>query len=326
MRSGWLALALAGCAARSTSTVPSATEPERVSAAVPAGAAVFVDPPPPPCPASGWLTAEVLIGPWSIRYGSARGTHTLMQHAKRDDYLADGTVHGVRLVRPVSYRDRWQVSGGSMLALPDQEQRSELTGSWHVDETGLLELRWIGPQRTEMTRGRVWVDIEAGPQPHARLHRHPLTRGADEVWRSEVFTEVTEAGVTRGFTSRIELRFEPPLQSSPSSCGVEIRRELAVWGGGPPATWKDRARGLCTVEGRQVRIEPDERRPGRWPEHDARLQGAYAPLEFGSYAWIAADILVGGHDWEPHSRGRPVEPPILWHDAAGRGWCTPGRP
>ena len=322
-----LVLALAGCAAPSAPTTSPVAAPGPASTTAPASVAarVLVDPPQPPCPASGWLTAEVLIGPWSVRYGSARGNRELTQHAKRDDYLADGTVHGVRLVRPVTYRERWQVSGGSMIALPHREQRSELAGTWRVDETGLLELRWTGPQRTEVKRERVWVDIEARPEPHARLRRHPLVRGADEAWRSEVFSQVTEAGETRGYTSRIVLRFEPPLESGPrSSCAVDIRRDLAVWGGGPPATWTDRARALCTVEDGRVRIEPDDRRPERWPEHDARLQDAYAPLEADSYEWIAADILVGGHDWEPHSRGRPVAPPILWHDAASRESCAPG--
>lgn len=318
-RCSWV-LALAGCAARPSPTTTPVATPRAVAPAAPTAA----DPSAPPCPAPGWLTPEALIGPWRIAYGAARGNRELTNHAKRDDYLADGTVQGVRLVRRVVRgQERWDATGGSTLALPTDEQRADWAGTWSVDPTGLLERRWSSGERAEATRERVWLAVEGGRRPHARLRRRPLVRGADEVWRAEVSFETTIEGVTRSHHSRVALRFDPPLRAGapPSSCAVVIDREIEVRGGGRPRTWTDRARGACTVHEAGVDIEPDERLPGRWPD-DARLQEAHLALDIGSHDWLAPDVLTSGHDWEPQARGRPVDPPILWHDAAGLGACV----
>lgn len=121
-----------------------------------AAPAPSLDPPAPPCPASGWLTAPSLVGGWqrSTRSHGYRGNvHWHVRTAERHDFRADGSAIGVRLVRARQPQDDLE----KLLRTPMQpfrEDREDFTGLWTVDAHGVREARWRSATRSILSRGR----------------------------------------------------------------------------------------------------------------------------------------------------------------------------
>lgn len=322
MRRWWPMLLLSACAAHAAPVRETLTP-----APAPPAPIASIDPPYPPCPTPGWATPAALIGAWNVVRSGGRDRPTSVE---RHDYYPDGTMRTVEL--------RWHnptpdelipITGGPWVGrLTRFETREEGTGTWRIDASGLRELRWTAGGITRVIRERLWVKRESWRGPHASVHRRPIRRDDDGVWRGETFRDQITQGRARGHSSRIELRFDPPLVGPGGErCSVEISRFLRVWGDGKPAEWTDTARHDCSFDRNYIILLRDieaVRRPGP----DERLQAAFAAFNDTHVQWVAPDaLLLGGYTRdEPETQARAAEPPISRHDVQGIGFCTPTEP
>ncbi|MEZ4451927.1 MAG: hypothetical protein R3B09_20865 [Nannocystaceae bacterium] len=214
-------------------------------------------------------------------------------------------------------------SGKWIGLLPRPEEREDWIGTWNVDDSGVRELRLRHGDRTRVTRERVWIAVNGLPRTIPTLYVRTLRRDDDGVWRGDVFFEEARPGVTRGYESRVELRFDPALDPNPPGRGdVDVRRTLRVWSGARPVTWKTRTRGTYTVEQGRVALDlPRQRLP---PEDDARLWEAFDVFYLDTLRPAETGVLLNDSYAAPYPRwfGRNTDPPILWYDILDHGFCT----
>lgn len=318
----WLAVVLSACGPR-FAPAPAAPASQTVTIAAPrepVAAPTFEDPPAPPCPTSGWATAETLAGAWqgghSNRLSSADPPPSYLQLRVgrqvrlRHDYYPDGTASLLELTR--------------FHELADTERRAQQTGQWRVGPSGELDLSWRTPSFSRTLRERVWIAVDPGGVPI--LARRTFERDADGVWRgARRFEETGFDGRASGSETRLEMRFSPPLTPDARvACEVEITRSLTVWGRGKPGRWTSRARHRCEFVADRVLIDAE---PVRWPDHDERLLDAYAQFDPSSLVWLAPDVLHDDHFERdmPRRRSRPADPPLSWQEVGSVERCQSRR-
>ncbi len=276
----------------------------------------FTDPADVPCPAVGWATPASLVGPWSGSFGSSRyKSRIFRQVAERHDYLDDGTVLAVRIVRT-------RPSGAHSVLLPRPEEREDAVGTWSVDPSGVRELRIRSASATRVSRERVWISVEPKRRPTPTMQVRVLGRDPDGAWRGEVYFEESAPAAKHGYESRVELRFDPPLTAERSGpLTIQVRRSLRVWGGGRPATWSARERHTGVVEGDRVVLD---QLPSRVPGQDERLWEAFRSFDVQELLRASDDALIALRPLNlgPARLGRNTDPPILWHDIIDEGRCT----